>query len=41
MDDTTLADTAVTMTYQGKTYSLPVIGKTKTVVAQALYVPKP
>jgi hypothetical protein len=37
-DDTTMADTSITMNYQGKSYNFPVIGRTKTVLAQAIFV---
>jgi hypothetical protein len=37
VDDTTMADTSISMTYQGKSYRLPVIGKTKTVIGQAIF----
>jgi hypothetical protein len=39
-DDTTMADSSITMTYEGKSYKLPVIGKSKTVLGQAIFVPK-
>ena len=41
VDDTTMADTSITMTYQGRTCSLPVIARTKTVLGQAIFVPHP
>ena len=40
VDDTTMADSAATMKYQGQIYTFPVIAKTKTIVAQGIFVPK-
>jgi hypothetical protein len=37
-DDTTMADSAMVVKYQGKSYALPVIAKTRTVLGQAIYV---
>jgi hypothetical protein len=39
-DDTTMADTSIHMKCEGKSYTLPVIGKSKTVVGQAIFVTK-
>jgi hypothetical protein len=39
-DDTTMADTTIHMKYQGKSYTLPVIGKTNMVLGQAIFVTK-
>lgn len=35
-----MADTSITMKYLGQTYTLPVIAKSKAVLAQAIFVPK-
>lgn len=40
VDDTTMADTTIVMSYQGKAYALPVIGRSKTVLGQAVFVIK-
>jgi len=40
VDDTTMADSTATMKYQNQTYTFPVIAKTKTIVAQGIFVPR-
>ena len=40
LDDTTMADTSITMTYKGNPCKLPVIGKSRTIIAQAIFVTK-
>jgi hypothetical protein len=40
LDDTTMADAKVSVTYQGTPYTLPIIGKSKTVVVQGIFVSK-
>jgi len=41
VDDTTMADSKTSMTWQGKAYSLPMRAKSQIIIVQAIYVIEP